>query len=176
MWKNTCHNFSTSIFFRSKTWKRTYSLQYDKKKKKEANPLLLEVGTSECSSIVYNCFITLPFMGSLFFFCCFFLLEPIPAVSGRGQGTTWTSLQLMAGHFTDGKGCHASCQSGAIWTSLSCSRTLRHAAQLSPELGFEPTTFRVLADLLYPLSYSCPDFRRFSHEIINWSSKSQSVG
>ena len=27
--------------------------------------------------------------------------------------------------------------SGAIWGSVSCSRTLRHAAQLSPELGFE---------------------------------------
>ena len=46
--------------------------------------------------------------------------------------------------------------SGAVWGSASCSRTLRHAAQLSPGLGFEPATFRSLADLLYPLSYSRP--------------------
>ena len=44
--------------------------------------------------------------------------------------------------------------SGALWGSL------RHAAQLSSrEPGFEPATFRSLVDLLYPLSYSCPDWR-----------------
>ena len=54
-------------------------------------------------SIVCNCFI--PFMGSQGF-----LLEPIPAVSGRGQGTPWTSCQLITGPVTDGRGCHARCQ------------------------------------------------------------------
>ena len=48
----------------------------------------------------------------------------------------------------------ANCTAGAIWGSVSCSRTLWHAAQLSPgELGFEPVTFRSLDDLLYLLSY-----------------------
>ena len=50
-------------------------------------------------SIVRNRFI--PFMGSLGF-----VLEPIPAVSGWGQGASWTSRQLIVGPFTDGRGCH----------------------------------------------------------------------
>ena len=41
-----------------------------------------------------------------------------------------------------------------MWGSVS--RTLQHAAQPCPELGFEPATFRSLVDLLYPLSYSRP--------------------
>ena len=45
----------------------------------------------------------------------------------------------------------ANCTSGASRRSASCSRTLRHAAQLSPDLGFEPATFRSLADLLNDL-------------------------
>ena len=44
----------------------------------------------------------------------------------------------------------------SIWGSISCSRTLWHAAQLSLELGLEPATFLSQADLLYPLSYSHP--------------------
>ena len=48
----------------------------------------------------------------------------------------------------------ANLTSGEIWGSVSCSRTLQHTAQLSPELGFEPATFQSLAYLLYPLSYS----------------------
>ena len=51
----------------------------------------------------------------------FLLLDPIPVVSGRRQGTPWTSCQLITG------------PSGAIWGSVSHSRTLRHAAQVSPE-------------------------------------------
>ena len=36
----------------------------------------------------------------------------------------------------------ASCVSGAIWGSVSCSRTLQHAAQLIlGETGFEPQTY-----------------------------------
>ena len=47
-------------------------------------------------------------------------------VSGRGQGTPWTSRQL-----TDEQ-----------WGgSVSCSKTLRHAAQPCPEPGFELATF-----------------------------------
>ena len=46
----------------------------------------------------------------------------------------------------------ASCESEAIWGSVSCSRSLRHAAQFSLELRFEPATLRSLADLLYLLS------------------------
>ena len=54
----------------------------------------------------------------------------------------------------------ASRTSGAIWGSVSCSRTFQHAAQLGPaqELVFKPATFRSLADLLYPLSHSRPIF------------------
>ena len=51
----------------------------------------------------------------------FLLLDPIPVVSGRRQGTPWTSCQHITG------------PSGAIWGSVSRSRTLRHAAQISPE-------------------------------------------
>ena len=64
----------------------------------------------------------------------------------RGQGTPWTSRQLIAG-----PSLMADCTSGAIWGSVSCSRTLLHAAKLSLELGFEPATFQSLANLLYPL-------------------------
>ena len=47
--------------------------------------------------------------------------------------------------------------SGAIWSLVSCSRTLWPAAQLSlGEPEFEPATFQSLANLLYPLSYSRP--------------------
>ena len=65
-------------------------------------------------------------------------MEPIPAVSGRGQGTPWTSRQLIAGPLLMAEAVMqgANCTSGAIWGSVSCSRTLQHAAQLSPELGF----------------------------------------
>ena len=78
-------------------------------------------------SVGRNCFI--PFMGSQGF-----LLGPVPAVSGREQGTPWTSHQLITGPFTDGRG---------------------EGPELSPELGFEPTSFQSLANLLYLLSYSC---------------------
>ena len=85
------------------------------------------------------------------------LLEPIPAVSGRGQGTPWTSCQLIT-DITEAAMQGVNLTSGAIWGSVSCSRTFRQAAQLSPELGFEPATFQLLANLLYPeqLSYSRP--------------------
>ena len=87
-----------------------------------------------------------------------FVLEPIPAVCGRGQGTSWTSRQLIAGPSPMAEAAMqgANCTSGAIWGSLSCSRTLQHAAQLSPELGSEPATFRSLVNLLHLLSYSRP--------------------
>ena len=74
------------------------------------------------------------------------LLEPIPAVSGRRQGAPWTTRQFITG------------PSGARWGSASCSRTLPHAAQLSPgEQGFGPETFWSLADLFYPLIYKLHD-------------------
>ena len=89
-------------------------------------------------SIVCNCFT--PLSGSWGF-----LLEPIPAVSGWGQSPAHCR------GLTDGR-C---CTPGAIWnSSVSCSRTLRHVAQLSPAW-----TFRSLANLLYPLSYN----RKKSH-------------
>ena len=82
-----------------------------------------------------------------------FLLEP--AVSGRGQGTPWTSRKLIAGPslMAEAATQGANCTSGAIWGSVSCSGILRHAAQLGlNQLG--PATFRSLAKLLYPLSNS----------------------
>ena len=63
------------------------------------------------------------------------LLEPIPALS-QGKG------RVLPGQ--------------AMWGSVSCSNTLRHAAQPCPEPGFELVTFGSLVDLLYPLSYSRP--------------------
>ena len=57
-------------------------------------------------------------------------------LSGRRQGTPWTSRQLIA---------------GLHWWQRP---PLRHAARLSPELGFEQATFWSLADLHYLLSYS----------------------
>ena len=44
--------------------------------------------------------------------------------------------------------------------SVSCSKTFRHAAQLSPDLGFKPATFQSLTDLLYRLSCSHPHFTK----------------
>ena len=92
---------------------------------------------------------SIPFMGSQGF-----LLEPLPAVSRRGQLTPWISCWRIAGPslMVEDTMQGANCTSGAIWGSVSCSRTLRHAAQLSPDLGFEPVTFQSLADLLSPLS------------------------
>ena len=60
------------------------------------------------------------------------LLEPIPALS-QGEG------RVLPGQV-------ASSSQGpywwAMWGSVSCSRTLQHAAQPCPEPGFEPATFR----------------------------------
>ena len=54
----------------------------------------------------------------------------------------WTSCQLITGQ-------------GPEEQFAICSRTLLHAAQLSPGyLGFAPATFPSLVYLLYPLSYS----------------------
>ena len=46
-----------------------------------------------------------------------FVLEPIPAVSGRGQGTPWTSHQLIAGPSLMAKAAMQSANhtSGAYW-------------------------------------------------------------
>ena len=70
------------------------------------------------------------------------LLEPIPALS-QGEG------RVLPGQV-------ASSSQGpywwAMWGSVSCSRTLQHAAQPCPEPGFEPATFQSLVDLLYPMS------------------------
>ena len=84
-------------------------------------------------------------------------------VSGQGQGTPWTSHQLIAGpHWW------------AMWGSVSRARTLRHAAQPCPELGFEPATLRSLVDLLYSLSYSRPTkckllFAKFVHKFLKFT-------
>ena len=112
---------------------------------------LFSIHPSIHSSIICNHFI--PFMGSWGL-----LLEPVPAVSGRGQGTPWKSHQLITGHLLMAEATMqgVNCTSRLIWGSVSCSKTLRHAAQLSRELGFEPATFRSLADLLYPLSTAVP--------------------
>ena len=72
------------------------------------------------------------------------LLEPIPALS-RGEG------RVLPGQVTSSlQGPHW----WAMWGSVSCSKTLRHAAQ--PSRRFELVTSRSLVDLLYPLSYSRP--------------------
>ena len=46
-----------------------------------------------------------------------FLLEPLPAVSGRGQGAPWTSRQLIAGPSLMAEAAvqGANGSSGAIW-------------------------------------------------------------
>ena len=111
-------------------------------------------------SIVCNCFI--PFMGSRGV-----LLEPIPAVSGRGQGTPWTSCQLIAGPSLMAEAATQAATSGAIWGSVSFAWSLQHEAQLSPgEPGFEPATLWSLAVLLYPLSYSRPNHIQFNQSDI----------
>ena len=50
----------------------------------------------------------------------------------------------------------ANCTSGAIWGSVSCSRILQHAAQLSPELGWTSklpiSSWRALPAELQPVS------------------------
>ena len=58
----------------------------------------------DCHVITCN---FIPFMGSQGL-----LLEPIPAVSGIGQSTSWTSCKLIAAAFTVTQG--AKCTSGAI--------------------------------------------------------------
>ena len=65
------------------------------------------------------------------------LLDPVPAVSGQvASSSPGPSLMAEAATMQG-----ANRTSGAIWGSVSCSRTLRHAAQISPrELGFVPAT------------------------------------
>ena len=87
-------------------------------------------------SIVCTRFV--PFMESQGFW-----LEPIPAVSGQGQGSTWTSRQLITGLSlmaeSDMQGVNFT--SGGIWGSVSCSRTLRHTAQLSSAQSTDKNTW-----------------------------------
>ena len=73
--------------------------------------------------------------------CC--SREPIPALS-QGDSLDKSPAHRRTPHWR------------AMWGSVSHLRTLRHAAQPCPELGFEPVTFQSLVDLLYPLSYSRP--------------------
>ena len=83
--------------------------------------------------------------------CGVLLLEPVPVLS-QGEG------RVLPGQVTSSsQGPHW----WAMWGSVSHSRTLRHAAQPCPELGFEPATLRSLVDLLYPLSYSHPHSRMY---------------
>ena len=93
--------------------------------------------------------------------CCW-----IPAVSRRRQGTPWTSRPLIAepSLMAEAAMQGANCTSGTVWSSVSCSRTLRHAANFSSELGFGPATFQPLADLLYPLSYSCSSVLTYEYK------------
>ena len=95
--------------------------------------------------------------GRVFFF--FFCWHQSRLSLGKGR-VPWTSRQLIAGPslMTEAAMQGASCTSGAIRGSVSCSRTLRHAAQLSLELGFGPATLQSLVDLLYLLSCSRPFF------------------
>ena len=111
-------------------------------------------------SIVCNRFI--PFYGVA---GCFFLLEPIPAVSGRGQGTPWTSRQLAEGPslMVEAVTQGANCTSGAIWGSLSCSRTLPHAAQ--PGAGFWTSDLPITSRPALPAELQPPVLSR--HQIKN---------
>ena len=78
--------------------------------------------------------------------------------------TTQATLQYLLHSpihsHTDGRAWHERCTSAEphiIWGSVSCSRTLWYAAQLSPRKpGFKKPTSQSLDDPLYPLSYSRP--------------------
>ena len=71
-----------------------------------------------------------------------FLLEPILAISGRWQGTPWTSRQLIAGPLLMAEAAHQEQFEQFSWLLLL------------KDMGYEPATNRSLADLLYPVSYS----------------------
>ena len=62
-----------------------------------------------------------------------------PSCFWARAGTPWTSRQLIAGPplMAEATVQGANCTSGAIWGSVSCSRTLRHAAQPSPARSWD---------------------------------------
>ena len=78
------------------------------------------------------CIRFIPFYGVAGFF--FFLRVLNGQVASSSQGPHWWQ--------------RPPCKVPTIWGLVSCSRTLQHAAQLSQGLGFEPATFRSLANLL----------------------------
>ena len=89
------------------------------------------------SVVMSSWYHSIPFF-KRFCFCCLWVKA----------GYTLNKLPAHRRAVTDGI-----CTSGAILGSVSCSRTLRHAARFSPgEPGFEPATFQSQADQL-PLSY-----------------------
>ena len=82
---------------------------------------------------------------------------------GVAAGANPSCLRARAGYSLEKSLTHRRALTDEQWGgSVSCSRTLQHAAQPSPEQGFEPTTFWSLADLLYPLSYSYPHVFAFN--------------
>ena len=78
------------------------------------------------------------------FICGQLLLEPIPAVSGRGQCTDWTSRQLIAGPSLMAEVAMqgASCTSAAIWGSVFLSKILWHAALGSRDSNQRPSDYQ----------------------------------
>ena len=69
---------------------------------------------------------------------------------GVGQGTPWTSRQLIA----DGSGCH---KLRIRSSSVSCSRILWHVAPVPDSQGCWTGNLSVTRHQLYPLSYSRPE-------------------
>ena len=63
-----------------------------------------------------------------------FVLEPVPAVSGRGQGAPWTSLQLITGPSLMAEAAMPTAhqeQCGVVRDTLTCSSAQLSSAQLS---------------------------------------------
>ena len=114
----------------------------------------------------------------------------VPALSllwGSG-GFCWSqselSLSKSPAHcrvLTDGRGCHARCQHQEQFGVQDLAQG-HFDMQLSSarEPGFEPATFQSLANLLYPLTYSCPSSKMCFHHnepicYLRWDVKSWSL-
>ena len=95
-------------------------------------------------SIVCNCFISFMGMGGRI---CW---SQSQLSLGKGRVHPWTSHQLIAGPslMAEATMQGVSCASGAIWGSVSCSRTLRHATQ--PRAGIWTSDFPITSQVALP--------------------------
>ena len=146
MWKNACHNLPSCSIFLGPKLERGCTVYTMIKEK--ANPLLYQARTSKCFSLSWGRWV---YAGA----------NP----SYPGQVTS----SLQGPHWWQRPPCKVPMRS-----NLGFSILLKDTSTCSS--GIWTSDLPITCRPALPAEPQLPQFRMFSHEIINWSSKSQIVG